>query len=322
MSAFSAEAPAAPLRVDIAIVTRDRPALLAQLLESLDTLILAEPVPEVRIVVVDNAPDATAAEVCREAADRGRFPLLYIHEKRCGIPQARNAALRAGIADADCIAFIDDDELPHEDWLAALLFAQARWDADVVTGPSEPWFENGAPGWIVASGFFEPPAHADGAVLTTAYTNNVLVRTRALANLEPLFDERLALTGSSDSEFFGRVARAGRSIRWCAGARTRERIGPTRARAGWILQRSFRHGNAAGFVGTQCQQPARSRWSVAAQGVWCLVRGSASLAWAALRGRAAWVKPLTLASVGCGLLASSWGVVYEEYRQIHGGDDA
>src|SRR5690606_26113921 len=50
-----------------------------------------------------------------------------------GVANARNAAVSA--AKGELIAFLDDDEEAPPDWLAALLAAQARHDADVVFGP-------------------------------------------------------------------------------------------------------------------------------------------------------------------------------------------
>ena len=305
-------------RVDVAIVTCRRPEMLGELLACLEDLTLPAPTPRVRIVVVDNDPAAVAAPVVAAAAERSQFPYRYLHEKRQGIPFARNAALGEAMGEAEFLAFIDDDESPDADWLTALLHAQRAFDADVVTGASHPRFESAPPAWIPESGFFDAPTHADGARLSTAYTNNVLVRLAALEGIEPLFDERLALTGSSDSEFFARVAQAGARIVWSARACTHERIGPSRARLGWILQRSFRHGNAAQRIEGLHPDSARP-WAVrVGHGLWCLARGLGETLFAVTRGPGAWVAPLGLAATGLGRLCGAFGWVYEEYRQIRG----
>ena len=69
--------------------------------------------------------DALAAEA--------PFPVRYVHEPAAGVANARNAAMAA--ASGELIAFLDDDEEAAPGWLAALIDAQRRFDADVVFGP-------------------------------------------------------------------------------------------------------------------------------------------------------------------------------------------
>src|SRR5262245_34913187 len=200
------------LRVAVCVATHERPEGLWGLLHALDAQELPAGV-QMRAVVVDNDADASARDVCREAAGRVSYPLHYAIEKRRGIPQARNRALAEGLRD-DFVAFLDDDELPEPGWLAALLRAQREHAADAVAGPCRPRFAEPPPDWVVAGGFFERPHFASGERLEVAFTHNVLVRSAALAGLGALFDERLALCGGEDVELFRRFVRQGHRIVW------------------------------------------------------------------------------------------------------------
>jgi succinoglycan biosynthesis protein ExoM len=63
------------------------------------------------------------------------FGAVYVHEPRCGLVYARNAAVEAALAlDADFVAATNDDCEPDENWLGALMDIQRRTRADVVRG--------------------------------------------------------------------------------------------------------------------------------------------------------------------------------------------
>jgi len=303
------------VKVDVCIASYRRPHGLHRLLGGLEQLRLA-PGVDVRIVVVDNDPEESARAVCDEACHWLRHPLVYRVEKRRGIPQARNAALVVAMGRADFVAFLDDDEVPEPGWLAELLRVQGSHGADAVGGPVVPVFELPAPAWIER--FFERPRYRTGACLNVAYTHNVLVSTRALAGLGGLFDERLALMGSSDSELFQRFARRGHRIVWADRAQVREFVPPSRARLRWLLQRSFRVGTSSSFIGRHCREPVPKRWRMAAHAGWCIAKGAAMQLLFVGGGRPAATRGLQLVSFGAGRIAGLAGYRYEEYRRVHG----
>jgi len=307
------------MKVDVCVITYRRPKGLQRLLGGLQQLDLPEPGLEVRVVIVDNDAGESAREVCSDAARWLRFPLLYSAEKRRGIPQARNAALGVALEHADFVAFIDDDEVPDAGWLSELLRIQRSREVDAVAGPCGPVFEAVPPRWIERGGFFDRPRHTTGSRIAYAYTHNVLVSTRALARMDHLFDERLALTGSSDTEFFRRFAAIGNRIAWADGALVREWVGPSRANLGWLLRRGFRVGNAETFIERVITTPPRAPHKVAAHGLWCCAKGSALALLGIVRGRAGVVRGLRLAAAGLGRLVGLIGYRFEEYRTTHGG---
>lgn len=71
------------------------------------------------IIIVDNNSTDNTAQVVREfQADwRGDFPLIYCFELKQGASFARQRAVRE--ARAELVAFLDDDNLPYANWVAA-----------------------------------------------------------------------------------------------------------------------------------------------------------------------------------------------------------
>ena len=306
------------MKVDIAIASYRRPKGLYRLLGGVQRLRFPEAAPDLRVVVVDNDPEGSARTVCEDARGWLDLPLVYSIEKRRGIPQARNAAIAAAQGRAELVAFIDDDEVPAPHWLAELIRVQAESGADAVAGPCEPLFEEPVPRWIERGRFFERPRHATGARVDYAFTHNVLVRTRSLAALGALFDERMALLGGSDGELFRRLAAQGHRIVWADEAIVFEWVPRSRANARWILERAFRVGSSSTFVDRHRLASPVSPARLLAHGGWCLAKGATLLPVGALRGRAGAMQALRLAAFGAGRIGGLAGIHREEYRVVHG----
>ena len=306
------------MKIDVCVITYRRPEGLLRLLGGIQQQRLHEPAPQVRVVVVDNDPEASAEAICDEARAWLDFELLYVVEKRRGIPQARNRALSVSLGHADFVAFIDDDEVPEPDWLAELADVQRIHDADAVHGPVLPLFAADPPRWVTRGGFFDRARHETGSRLAYAYTNNLLVRTRALASLDRLFDERMALTGSSDTELFERFARRGHQIVWADDAEVVEHVPESRVSLRWVVMRQFRVGTASVIIDRVCREQPKVPWRMAAHAGWCLVKGGLQSLRILAGNAAGAVSGLQLVALGVGRLAGLLGYRYEEYRVIHG----
>jgi len=309
----------APLRVAVCVATCRRPIGLERLLHALDAQELPEHLARMWIVVVDNDPHASAKRVCEQASRWLDAELVYRVEKRPGISHARNAGLEVALSDADCIAFIDDDEIPEPGWLAELLHARQRHAAAILTGPCLPRFESPPPGWIERGGFFARPRDPDGTARTTAYTHNALVDVRVLESLEARFDPRLGLSGGEDNELFSRLIAAGHRIVWADHAVVHDCVPAERARLGWILRRAFRVGTT-----TVAIERIRGWRGIAARraphGLWCVAKGGGLALAGALHDRAAAARGLHLLCFGAGLLAGVLGHRDEPYRAPHAPD--
>jgi glycosyltransferase involved in cell wall biosynthesis len=304
------------MKISICVSTYRRPEGIRRLLAGLDSLQLPEPQAHIEVVVVDNDPEVGVREVCNRAGSAIRWPVHYAVETRRGISHARNRALEMASDASDWIAIIDDDEVPHADWLVELLRVQRETDADVVTGPVIPHFEAAADGWIEAGGFFEPQRHPNGTSIPYAFTNNVIFRSSLLRDpsLEPAFAERYALTGGEDQHFFARVRRAGYRVHWADDALVTEWVPPSRTTAKWLVRRQFRIGNALACIRTELEPGfARQvgRWARALKEVALAV---ASFPQARMRGTVDWVRARQRAAFNLGMIWGLLGRSYEEYR--------
>lgn len=306
------------VRIDICVLTYLRPRSLARALSGIDRLRLEDPNVHLRIVIVDNDPEQSARPVCESLENRLQYPLLYVCEKRRGIPHARNAGIAVALEGADFIAFIDDDETPEPDWISRLLEALRTYGADAVSGPVSPRFEVSPPSWALTTPIFAPRSLASGDVLATAYTNNVVVSTRALAQMDRWFDERLALTGTSDNEFFSRFVAAGYRLVWSAEALNHEWIPSSRLRVGWALRRAFRTGASRSYIERLDPATAPARSTTACEAIVTGAKGVLLALAGVIRGTDAIVWGLYLASAGIGRLFGLAGGRYHEYRTIHG----
>ncbi|MEM9781342.1 MAG: glycosyltransferase [Pseudomonadota bacterium] len=229
-------------RIAVTVCTRERPTMLQACLAS----IIGDAAGDrgsgaVLIVVVENDVEPSCAAAVR-ALDTDAVPVVYVHEPRLGIPQARNAAVAAALArDADWIVFVDDDETVLPGWTAALKAAVARGTADVYTGPVEIVLAASRPDWM-------PPPKAkrrrDGTALGTAATNNTAAAARLFRpdGLALSFDERLRFTGGSDDDLFRRAVAAGVRIEWAAAMAVCETWPAARLTLSFHLDRARRVG--------------------------------------------------------------------------------
>ncbi|MCR2814209.1 MULTISPECIES: glycosyltransferase family 2 protein [Microbacterium] len=205
----------------ICIPTYRRPEDLARLLASLPavtaTAIDEALCREVSVVVVDNDPAGSAADVIV----RTELPLRYLREATPGVAAVRNRALDEA-RDCDVVVFIDDDETPADPgWLAALLRTRRDHDADVVAGPVRTVVDGVLDPWVVAGGFFAR-AHRThlqtGDAISAAASNNLLLDMSFVRQSRVRFDERFGRSGGEDSLFTSQLRARGARMVWCRDA--------------------------------------------------------------------------------------------------------
>ncbi|MFA5956812.1 glycosyltransferase family 2 protein [Hyphomicrobium sp.] len=218
-SGASAAQPHVDQLVAICACTYKRPVMLEACLAS---LVSQKPIGNMRyrIIVVDNDSERSG----ESAARRFGPDIAYFVELKRGISFARNAALMAASdLGADWIAFIDDDEIADTSWLAELMSSD-YFSVAILRGYRILQAPQPAPYWDVAGRSKKP---IEGEFCHTAYTHNVRF-SRAVVDKGFKFDERLALSGGEDVDFFTRARKAGFEIRQTARAITFEAIHPER----------------------------------------------------------------------------------------------
>lgn len=298
------------MRIAVCALTYRRPEGLERLLEGLSRLDIAG-LGDVDVFIIDNDPEGSAAALCRAAQETYAHRLTYIHEPCRGIAHARNRAVEAA-RPYDALAFIDDDEIPDERWLAELVAPWQDGSADIVTGPVVPKLEGTPPAWVIEGGFFERPRLADGARMDRARTGNVLIAMDLLAGLREPFDPALALTGGEDTHLFRRLVQNGARIVWADRAVVTEFVPPARAEEGWLVRRMYRVGTATSAIERRLFGIKVVPALLARSAVWMLL-GIVRWLVALLRGRARRVGAKRAFMYGWGLLAGLFGSRYEEY---------
>jgi glycosyltransferase involved in cell wall biosynthesis len=215
-----------PIRLSVAVCTRDRPTLLQRSLESL----LHQATPPAEILVVDNAP--ASGEVRTLVADR--FPAVrYVVEPVPGLDFARNRALAE--ARYEVIAFLDDDAVADVDWAGTLrrvfeaeprvAVCTGRVEALGLNTPGERIFEaNG--GFSRGSERIVLPDHAGrplhgrpapliawaisvGSGCSYAVRRDVALR---LGGFDEALDLGMPLPGGGDHDLLWRALRSGHAV--------------------------------------------------------------------------------------------------------------
>jgi GT2 family glycosyltransferase len=262
------------------------------------------------VLVVDNDPGASAENVA------AAFPVSYVHEPRPGIAAARNRALAEAdrVSGAAALVFIDDDELPADDWLARLVAAWREWSCAAVSGPVRAEFATPPPPWVRASGAFDRRRRPSGTAVDGAPTNNVLLDLGSVRDLGLAFDERFGITGGEDTMFSHTLRQRGGEIRWCDEAEVIEPVAADRATRRWVLRRGFRAGTTWAAMELALADGGALRTRLGLTG-----RALARIAIAAMRMVSPRLEHRARAQVeivSCtGMLLGAYGRTFAEYRR-------
>jgi succinoglycan biosynthesis protein ExoM len=236
-----------PMTIAICLCTCDRPQPLRSLLDMLAGMALGSLDPnDIFLVVVDNQPDGRAQAICDRARQRLPVRLHFVEELQRGISFARNRALATALArGADFIAFIDDDDLPHPNWLLRLIDRQQATGADLVFGPWRLPDDLNVPAWLSEITFFKPPrleATSEYDLPSWAGTYNVLISRTALEQLQQggqIFRPEFALIGGEDTDLFIRARSAGLKLAVAEDSVVIRRWDATRVSLRGTLRRAF-----------------------------------------------------------------------------------
>jgi glycosyltransferase involved in cell wall biosynthesis len=231
---------AAQKHISVCICTFRRPGLLGALLSRLEQQ-QAKDRFNYSVVVADNDAGQSSQQVVSAFAARSTIATTYSCEPRQNISLARNEALRH--ATGDFVAFIDDDELPENDWLATMLEACEAYSASGVLGPVRPRFKEPPPRWVIDGRFCERPEYRTGHVMDwdNCKTGNVLLRRSILEGLPEVFDPIFG-SGAEDQDFFRRMMGLGHVFVWCNEGVVYETVPKERCKRIYMLRRAVLRG--------------------------------------------------------------------------------
>jgi succinoglycan biosynthesis protein ExoM len=313
-AALSGRSKPPPLTISIVIPTQRRPLGLARAARSglsqtgVDHAAL-------ELVIADNDQVPSARPMAERLAAEARFPVIYVHEPRSGVANARNAAL--GAASSAFIAFLDDDQEAPAGWLAALVDTQVRFGADVVFGP----VQARVPVDVVEHrAYFEHffshlGPEEEGLKVGHTACGNSLVRRAALPDAHRPFSELRNQTGGEDDLLYGGMRTAGARFAWSPAARIFEDPLPERLSLRYTIPRAFAYGHGPTVHSAASTPPDRlgvARWmaigalqalafGLAAAGKWLVRAKDRALALdraARGLGKALWWEPFNIQFYG------------------------
>lgn len=193
--------------VTAVIATYERPHVLPYCVEAF----ARQRYPRLEIVVVDDgssSPDARQILVDLESRP-WPYPLRVLREPHLGVDAARNAGWAA--ATGELVVFFDDDDVPRDDMIEALVAARTASGADVVAAGQRTFDGTGdpVPGPEDVVGVFLGRPYELG-LLKNQYGSTVCLWPRAL--LDRVGGFRHAATTQEDGELLARATLAGASI--------------------------------------------------------------------------------------------------------------
>lgn len=225
--------------ISICVVTFRRPNGLTRLLNSLKKINITDGVT-FEVVVIDNDRRESAADVIKNF-QKDFDCLNYFVEQEQNIAKARNLAVEK--ARGSWIAFIDDDEVAHPNWLIRFWELKGKQLGDGYFGPVIPILEKTAPAWMDKELFYGRPRFSTGTRLNHSRqtrTGNTFVCKVLFVKYR--FDLRYGSCGGSDTKLFSRALGDGANFYWCDEAEVNEYIPAERMKFLWLAQRSFRGG--------------------------------------------------------------------------------
>lgn len=310
------------LRVRVAVLTYRRPADISAALPKLrdQARSVVDEHTVVDIVVVDNDPEGSARQLVSDfARQHADVAVHYENETTPGISAARNRAL-ATADDRDVLVFIDDDERPTPQWLAALLATYREHRSAAVVGPVISEFEVEPDRWVQTGRLFSRRRLPTGTRVDVAATNNLLLDLHQIRALGLTFDARFGLSGGSDTMFTCELHRDGGAMVWNDEALVIDVVPRQRATLRWVLLRAIRSGTTWSTVALALAKSpsgrAKLRITLTGRGLARIVGGCLRGIWGTLR-RSVYhqARGLRIAARGAGMLVGAWGYAYQEYKR-------
>jgi len=232
-------------KISIGIITYKRPIGLEKILRSFTSQSLDN--IDLSVIVVDN--DATGAnQKVIDKLQKEGYPFelqLFVEEER-GIVAARNRTVNEFLkTDSESMIFVDDDEWPSQNnWIEKLSEVEREYKADIVYSDIIIIPETDEINWVQTA--YRSNSEGDQIrPIKEFFTNNLLVNRNVYEALNPPFDKRFAMTGSSDLHFSIKANNSGFKAYFTPDAAVEEIFPTTRATLKWFFLRGYRTGEGS-----------------------------------------------------------------------------
>ncbi len=232
--------------ITVCICTYKRAEMLSRLIKELQNQNNGE-LFTYSAVVVDNDSTQSSRHIVEEMRKESSIAIAYHCEPEQNIALARNKAIQN--ATGNFVTFIDDDEVPHQDWLLNLYKSIHKFKADGVLGPVIPRYEEDPPEWIVKGKFYERPSQETGTILdwTHTRTGNVLLKRSIFDAPDNMFRREFG-RGGEDRDFFRRMIDKGFCFVWTREAPVYEAVPRERFTRSFMLRRALLRGRIPYFT--------------------------------------------------------------------------
>jgi glucosyl-dolichyl phosphate glucuronosyltransferase len=242
-------------RLAVVICTYNRCDRLELALDALTRQTL--PSKSFEVLVIDNRSTDSTADVCQSFQPQFTH-FRYIYEPIQGLSKARNTGWQ--VTQSPYIAYLDDDAIPCEEWVEAILtvFETVQPKPVSIGGPIYPLWEIPRPDWITpimetlftmldggdTPRWFDDHEYPWGA--------NVIYRRDALASAGG-FCEQLGRIGQSllsgEETLLNETLKAqGERFYYCPRAAVSHWVPKERINPAWLIQRSYWQGYSVALV--------------------------------------------------------------------------
>jgi succinoglycan biosynthesis protein ExoM len=223
--------------IAICVATYKRPELLSNCLNSIGQITMPENYTAI-IIVVDNDNEKSGEQNFTATVKNIDIESYYYIEPDRGICSARNCLLeKALLHKATYIAFVDDDELAHKQWLVNMIIGMESYPSDIIAGPVIP-----INGTVAPESFTKDPKRLTGSTPRNIPAGNVLFSERLINEQKLRFDRYFDFIGCEDFDFFNRAIKNNMTSVWIDDAIIFETILPERNTRKYMMYRHFTGG--------------------------------------------------------------------------------
>lgn len=250
-------------QASVIIPTYDRPQFLREAVASIRA---QEGGLDFEVIVVDNKPSGALHEYVAGVGAEPGPPVRYLAEPRPGLTAARHAGAR--VAQAEILAYVDDDILAAPGWLAALLRPYLDPRVACVGGRILPQWEAEPPSWLAEfpkafhSLLDYGPALRELSPAECLWGGNFSIRKQVLVQVGGFHPDYFAdrslswYSGDGECGLLGKVQGAGYKIVYAPQAAVRHRISAERLTEAYLRRRAFDFGIEAGYGYFRYQRPS------------------------------------------------------------------